>query len=225
MPRAFLFTNSRCKPEIKELINPHDYIIGVDGGINTLEEINLKPHIIIGDFDSAHIDNKFLLLNIKTITHEPEKDFTDTELALNYAIEEGFSPLIIVNSMQERIDHVLGVIASLRYLNNNNVNGLVIGDKQLFMILKKDNQFSLPINITISLIPLSDTVNGVTTKGLYYPLNNGLLSCDRALGISNVVSEEKVEIVLEEGELLFVVNFQEYQEVESLINSFGIRNK
>lgn len=220
MPRTFLFTNSRCKPEIKELINAQDYIIGVDGGINTLEEINLKPHIIIGDFDSAFTDNKYLSLNIKTITHEPEKDFTDTELALNYAIEQGFSPLIIVNSMQERIDHVLGVIASLRYLHNNNIKGLVLGDKQLFMILKKHNLFSLPINITISLIALSDTVNGVTTKGLYYPLNNGVMNCDRALGISNVVSSKEVEINLESGQLLLVINFQKYSQVEGLINSF-----
>jgi thiamine pyrophosphokinase len=97
MPRAVLFTNSRCKPEIKQLITSEDYIIAVDGGINTLEQINLKPHVIIGDFDSANSDNSFLALNIKTITHEPEKDFTDTELAINYAIEQGFTPIIIIN--------------------------------------------------------------------------------------------------------------------------------
>lgn len=219
MPRAFLFTNSFCSAEIKSLINSNDYIIGVDGGINTLDQINLEPHIIIGDFDSANRDNRFLNLNIKTITHEPEKDFTDTELALNYAVEKGFSPLIIINNMQDRIDHVLGVIASLRYLHNHNSKALVLGDKQLFMILNKQNLLPLPINLTISLIPLTRTVTGITTQGLYYPLNNEILSSDRARGISNVVCGEKVEISLEKGELLLVVNFQEFRQVEELLKS------
>ena len=60
MHRAVLFTNSLCKPEIKQVITSDDYIIAVDGGINTLEKINLEPHIIIGDFDSANSDNRFL---------------------------------------------------------------------------------------------------------------------------------------------------------------------
>ena len=221
MPRALLFTNSSCKPEIKQLISEEDYIIAVDGGINTLEKINLRPHVIIGDFDSANNDNSFLALNIKTITHEPEKDFTDTELAINYAIEKAFTPIIIINSMQERIDHVLGVIASLRYLNFHNHSGLVLGDKQLFMMLKKKNTFSLPTKTTISLIPLSHHVTGVSTQGLYYPLNDETLRSDRARGISNLVSQEQVEISLESGELLLVVNFQDFKDVEELIRNFA----
>ena len=220
MLRAFLFTNSHCQPEIKRLINSQDIIIGVDGGVNTLDTINLEPHIIIGDFDSAQSDNRFLTLNIKQITHHPEKDFTDTELAIDYAMEQRYSPLIIVNSMQKRLDHVLGVIASLRYLSSKGIKALILGDKQLFIILDKTNQFTLPINTIVSLIPLSDKVSGISTQGLYYPLLNGELTAIRARGVSNVVVEELVEISLEEGELLFVVNFKEYEEVGELVRSF-----
>ena len=220
MLRAFLFTNSNCQPEIKGLINHDDFIIGVDGGVNTLENINLEPNIIIGDFDSADMNNKYLTPDIKQITHQPEKDFTDTELAINYAVEQGFLPLIIVNSMQERIDHVLGVIASLRYLHKNGVKALILGDKQLFIILKQTNQFTLPLKSTVSLIPLSDKVSGINTQGLYYPLQNGELTSIRARGVSNVVVEERVEISIKHGDLLFVVNFKEYEEVADLIRCF-----
>jgi thiamine pyrophosphokinase len=87
-------------------------------------------------------------------------------------------------------------------------------------MLNKQNTFTLPINTTVSLIPLSENVKGITTKGLYYPLSGETLRCDRARGISNLVSDEKVEITMESGELLLVINFQEYQDVEELINRF-----
>ena len=220
MTRAFLFTNSLCNPEIKSLITTDDYIIGVDGGINTLDQINLQPDIIIGDFDSADLSNRYLALDIKQITHEPEKDFTDTELAINFAQEKAFSQLIIVNNMQERIDHVLGVIASLRHLHRAGVKAMILGDKQLFMILNKANEFTLPVKTTVSLIPLSDEVLGISTQGLYYPLNKEKLTCDRARGLSNEVSDSSVRITLSEGEILFVVNFREFEEVETLIKDF-----
>jgi len=217
MAKAYLFTNSLCNSSIKTLINDNDYIIGVDGGINTLDQINLQPHVIIGDFDSVDLDNRFLSLNIKKIVHEPEKDFTDTELAINYALEQKFSPLIIVNNMQDRIDHVLGVIASLRHLQRIGVEAMILGDKQLFMILKRSNKFNLPIKTTVSLIPLTNKVTGISTQGLYYPLSNEELTCDRARGVSNEVSEKIVEINLREGQLLFVVNFENYEEIKPLI--------
>lgn len=219
MLRTFLFTNSQCHSDIKKLIKPDDYIIGVDGGINTLEQINLEPNLIIGDFDSVDLDNKYLSQNIKQITHQPEKDFTDTELAVDYALEHNFQPIIIVNDMQQRIDHVLGVLASLRFLNMKNITSVVLGDKQLFYILKQKNHFQLTPGITLSLIPLSDVVSGITTKGLYYPLKNEDLVCDRARGVSNVVSKEKVEITFDRGELLMVVNFDEFLQVKEFINN------
>lgn len=221
MQRSFLFTNSQCQAEIKCLISDDDYIIGVDGGVNTLDQINLKPHLMIGDFDSANEDNRFLTQNIKQITHPPEKDFTDTELAVDYALEHKLYPIVIVNSMQERIDHVLGILASLRLLHKKNISSIVLGDKQLFLILNSNNKFLLLPGITLSLIPLSDLVSGITTTGLYYPLNNEDLTSDRARGVSNVVNNEVVEITVKSGELLLVINFSDYQQIKQFMDSIN----
>jgi thiamine pyrophosphokinase len=219
MSKSFLFTNSLCSEGIKYLITPDDYIIGVDGGINTLEIINLVPHIIIGDFDSVKQNNVFLTQNIQQITHPPEKDFTDTELAVNYAIEEKFSAIIIVNNMQDRIDHVLGVMASLRYLHRLNIPSLILGDKQLFIILKNKNSFYLPMNTTVSLIPLSDSAQGITTKGLYYRLIDEQLTSDRARGVSNLVTNEHIEITVNSGDLLLIINFNKFADIKKIIDS------
>lgn len=219
MKRAFLFTNSPCKIEIKEIITQEDYIVGVDGGINTLEKINLTPHVIIGDFDSADKNNRFLNTTIAKISHDPHKDYTDTELAINYVLDKKLDQIIIVNNMQERIDHVLGVLASLRRLHRKGIRACVIGDKQLFMILEQEVSLTLAKDSIISLIPLSDRVEGIFTKGLLYPLNNGTLLCDRALGVSNVVCEEQITIKHDSGELLLIVNYQEYNGIHRVINS------
>ncbi len=219
MIRTFLFTNSLCNAGIKELIKKNDYIIGVDGGINTLDQLDIKPNIIIGDFDSANLNNRYLLQSIKQITHPPEKDFTDTELAIDYALERHLSPIIIVNNMQDRIDHVFGIIASLKFLHTRKTSSAILGNKQLFIILKNINNFYLPINTIVSLIPLSDVVRGITTKGLYYPLVDEQLTSDRARGVSNLVTNENIEITVNTGELLLIINFNNFADIKDIINS------
>lgn len=219
MKKAFLFTNSPCKAEIKDILKPTDYIVGVDGGVNTLDKINLIPQIIIGDFDSANANNRFLNTTIEKVSHNPHKDYTDTELAISYVLNKGFDQIIIVNNMQERIDHVLGVLASLKWLHRQGIKAFVIGDNQLFMLLDKEVSLSLAVNTTISLIPLTESVEGIFTTGLIYPLNDGRLTGDRARGVSNEVCEEQVTIKHTSGELLLIVNYQNYKEIKEIVNN------
>ncbi|MGB8253344.1 MAG: hypothetical protein WCF08_09010, partial [Anaerolineaceae bacterium] len=60
-------------------------VIGVDGGTQYLLSINLQPHIIIGDMDSLPQTKlrQFEEQGTTVIRHPPEKDETDSELALN----------------------------------------------------------------------------------------------------------------------------------------------
>ncbi len=220
MARTFLFTNSQCDQGVKQVITPADYIIGVDGGINTLDSLNLVPNIIIGDFDSVNQSNKLLSQGILRISHPPEKDFTDTELAIEYALSQNFSSIIIVNDMQDRLDHVLGLIASLKHLKSKKCKSLILSNKQIMILLEKENNFTLPIDTTVSLIPLSDRAENITSSGLYYSLRNDILTNDRARGVSNIVCNNHVAISVGEGDLLFIINFNTFSEVVQLLSSY-----
>ena len=63
-------------------------IICCDGGARYFQYLRIKPDVIIGDMDS--IDPALLASystsGIKIIKYPAKKDFTDTELALDYAL-------------------------------------------------------------------------------------------------------------------------------------------
>ncbi len=57
---------------------------------------------------------------------------------------------------------------------------------------------------TLSLIPLSPAVQGVTTHGLRYPLNDELLLLGPGRGLSNVMTEPVAQVDVRSGLLLAV---------------------
>ncbi|MEZ4681631.1 MAG: hypothetical protein R2932_46205 [Caldilineaceae bacterium] len=57
---------------------------------------------------------------------------------------------------------------------------------------------------TISALPLSDTVTGITYTGMRYPLENHTLSLGSTRGISNEVIAEAATVHVTSGKLLIV---------------------
>ncbi len=65
-----------------------DYIVCADGGADVATQYGIRPDCVIGDFDSTNTNNR---LDCLYITLPSEKDLTDTEAAINHAIELGIS--------------------------------------------------------------------------------------------------------------------------------------
>jgi thiamine pyrophosphokinase len=57
---------------------------------------------------------------------------------------------------------------------------------------------------TVSLLPIGGAARGITTRGLYYPLDNAELRFERSRGVSNVISEPPAHVTVAEGLLLVV---------------------
>ena len=207
-----IFLVSFCTLEdicfLKTIYELNDILVGVDQGTKHLLESDLIPHFIIGDFDSFTLPTNFALKS-KIITLEKEKDYSDLEYALNNLpflldSELKFSDyeVIIINNMQGRIDHILSTLFLMKKRKNISIQSAT---QKIFFIDKKI-QISLPINTTISLIPMSHEVKNITTKGLYYPLCNESLFLHQSRGISNLSLESLVQIEFHDGELLCVIN-------------------
>lgn len=67
----------------------HPYVIGVDKGLEMLEQLDIEPDLIIGDFDSAndgirakYVTSPDAVVREKCVVLNPEKDFTDTHVAV-----------------------------------------------------------------------------------------------------------------------------------------------
>jgi len=187
-------------------INQFDYVIAADKGLQYADELNCKVDYILGDFDSVDKDllEKYKSRNVELITFPCEKDYTDTHLAIETAIEKGASQITILGAIGSRIDHTMSNIQTLKIALNldipcyimNESNKIYLANK--VVVIKKSEQFGT----YISLIPFSTSVTGLTLSGFHYPLKKYIMNQGLSVGISNEIVEEKGTIEFEEGILI-----------------------
>src|SRR5438552_1988013 len=87
-------------------------IVAADGGVRVAEHYNLRVNTVIGDMDSL-TDEQHQRLTEQQATilkHPAEKDETDLELALIWAVKQGANWLRLVGATGGRLDQILSNI-------------------------------------------------------------------------------------------------------------------
>jgi len=182
--------------------NKFDKIIAVDKGLDTLNNLQIVPNYIVGDFDSVNrkVLKQYENKNIPITYLKPEKDFTDTHMAIKLANEIGSKNITIIGAIGSRIDHSLANIHVLKEALDNNIKAkLVNGNNEIMLInketvIKKNGDFKY-----VSIIPLTSKTTGVTLKGFKYLLENATLNIGESIGISNEQIEDEASIKIKEG--------------------------
>ena len=82
-------------------------IYSADGGLRHLAPLGLTPDLLLGDFDSidSELFKSHKLRGVKIERYPPDKDFTDTELAVARATVDGYKHILIFGAFGARIDH------------------------------------------------------------------------------------------------------------------------
>jgi thiamine pyrophosphokinase len=207
-PRAVIFANGNLPdPEAaRALLLPDDILLAADGGIRHLLAFGLKPSIVIGDLDSVGEDDRRSLEESGThfIRHPRDKDETDLELALNYAVEAGHKRLLILGALGGRIDQTL---ANLSLLADPALAGLDLrlddGVEEAFFVRSECRVEGRPGEV-VSLIPWGVPAEGVTTTGLRWPLNGDTLIPYKTRGISNEMTSGIATVSIRSGLLCIV---------------------
>ncbi len=150
--------------------------------------------------DDHHLEEQ---LNI--IQARPEKDETDTELAVEWCLQNQFTTINLINSMQNRFDHCTGIISILENAFDKGVQIKVISAGQEIFFSQKEQPLDYNTGLTFSLCPVSDTVKGVKTENCVYPLNEETLYRTKTRGISNIIHSENAGICFESGKLLVII--------------------
>ena len=186
-----------------------DIIICADGGIKHLMNVDIPPHIIVGDFDSCDFDSVLktgILKDSEVIRHNPVKNDTDMQLCIDLAIEKGCRELVLFAALGGRVDHELSNIFHLKYMLDNGIKGCIYSHHNRVYITNSAISIRREEGFKLSIIPLTPSAKGVTLKGLLYPLENADLSQGTSLGISNEFRDEIAEIYVEDGVLLVFVS-------------------
>ena len=204
--RAVLFANGQARPGFEINLLPGDFLVAVDGGLHHLKRLGLTPDLLIGDLDSIDASEvaEILEAGIEVRRFPPAKDQSDLELALDYALTKGYTQIVVAYPFGDRVDHTLGNLSLLTRPDLAGKN-LSLDDGQVEARLL-DQSASLPTQPgdLVSLIAWGAPVEGITTRGLEYPLNNETLVPWQTRGISNVALTNLIEIDFVSGRLLMI---------------------
>ncbi len=179
----------------------NDLIIAADGGYSTLKKLNIKPDLVVGDFDSLGNVPE----NENIIKHPVKKDDTDTLLAVKIGLEKGYKTFVIYGAIGGRLDHTVATIQTATYLaENGGIAYIYDGNSTITAIKNSSINFSENAKGYVSVFALSGIAKGVTIKGLLYELNNAELTPSFPLGVSNEFTGKESEISITDGVLTII---------------------
>lgn len=187
----------------------YEYLVGADSGIEFLRANGIEPTHIVGDFDSTGKEALSFFeekQNIEIRRFNPHKDFTDTQLALDLALELGSGRVYILGCFGTRIDHVLANVRILRMALERGAecflcdarNRVRLTDRSI--TLQKQGQYGK----YVSLFALSGEVTGLTLKGFCYPLTDYTMKSEDSIGVSNEIKDREAQILFKSGKLVIV---------------------
>ncbi|AYO30103.1 MAG: thiamine pyrophosphokinae [Thermoanaerobacteraceae bacterium] len=190
----------------KKYVVGADIIICADSGVRHAFMMGITPDLVVGDMDSVVPEdlNRIKELGIEQETFAAEKDFTDTELALEKAYQRGATEAVILGGIGDRPDHSLANILLMVNFKKRGLEIRLAGENWEMFLIEGQVQISGKKGDLLSLIPLSREVSGIETRGLYYPLKNETIPMGTSRGISNVFLGDEVMVRTKKGLLLAV---------------------
>ncbi|MCL1951350.1 MAG: thiamine diphosphokinase [Oscillospiraceae bacterium] len=181
---------------------PGDFLIAADGGLEHLARWGLKPELLVGDMDSLGEAPE----GVPCKAYPREKDDTDLSLALDEAIALGYAHIIITGAWGGRPDHCVGSLQLLARAAKQDVSVTMLCGGFAATAITGGETLRCKGHGTVSVFAWGGQADGVTIRGLKYPLEGAILRDDTPLGVSNAIAGDGVygegEITLEHGVLL-----------------------
>jgi thiamine pyrophosphokinase len=209
--RAIIVANSNKSilNDLNSILCSDDLLIAADGGGRHCLEAGCAPQVIIGDLDSIAQSElqELVSLGTEVLTHPVRKNETDLELAIGYAMKKGVKEIIILSALGGRWDHTLGNIMLLASTRFEPARIRIIDHNQEIDLIRAGDIHVITGNPgdIVSLIPVHNTVVGVTTSGLEYKLNGNALVFGATLSLSNTLNSKQATVAIEEGLLICIV--------------------
>ena len=199
------------KASLESPIQENALVIAADSGYDNAKALGYAERcdFIVGDFDSTK--EKVFCSRAKIIRVPSEKDETDTQLAINTAIENGADELYIIGGLTGRLDHTLSNIYLLESLTNSGIYACICDGKNRVRYLKERSSLLIQKSEYkyFGLLPADREIKGVSIDGAKYPLKNAKLTRnDPSFAISNEVTENFAMVSTKKGGL-FVIESKE----------------
>jgi thiamine pyrophosphokinase len=184
----------------------YDRVIAADGGASLALRLGIVPNWVVGDLDSLTQADREILEGLGAVfyVYSPEKDDTDTQLALGLAQKEGADEIVVWGGAGDRIDHTLSNLFSAAGFVEQGI-AIRFEHPRVTVYLVCD-RLVVPgrVGDTVSLIALGNGAAGVSLDGFRYPLREAVLDYRRPYTVSNVIVEPDPSVRVTSGVLAVV---------------------
>lgn len=179
------------------------YIICADGGLKHAKPLGVEPDLIIGDSDSWFCDYPS---NAEVILYPPEKDFTDTNLCIDKAIERGFKNIVLIGALGGRTDHEFSHLCLLAYGLKRGVKIKIADRYNEIWLESKPFKLKRGSRRFVSFFPFGGVVEGFSVRGLKYETENMCLRFDEVRASSNEFGDSDIaEVDFKSGTLVVML--------------------
>lgn len=203
--KAVIFCNGEIRDYewVKKRSFDNVLVICADGGLRHTRTIGVKPDIIIGDNDSWETEYSD---SAEVFIYPPKKDFTDTQLCVDCAIERGCDEIEIIGGFGGRHDHEYSHYCLMAYaldmgirLKMTDERNVIYMEDKPFVLKKSGHKY-------VSFFPYGGDVEGFSVKGLEYEADNMTLRCGLVQASSNEFADcETVQVDFKSGRLLVML--------------------
>jgi thiamine pyrophosphokinase len=208
--RAVIFANGAFSSteQARHVLRHNDVLIAADGGVHNCRTLGLWPSVVIGDLDSlSNSDQEALVAHgIQIIAYPRDKNQTDLELALIYAVQIGVEEIVLFGMIGGRLDQTIANLLLLSREEWGTIRLMAIDAPDTIYLLRDSDRIIVQgkLGDIVSLVPLSPKVTGVTTRGLRWPLERASLQFGSTLSLSNELADATAEVHVGHGKLLLI---------------------
>ncbi len=202
--KAFIYTGGQINPQnITEHPKGDDLVIAADSGYHNALSLGETVQLLLGDFDSigdAKIPDKIEQLKVPA-----EKDFTDTQLAVETALKRGANEIVIIGGLDGRLDHTLSNLSILEDLSKKNIHAVITDGRNRVRFLSSTSTLIARSGFRyLSLLCLSQKAKGVSIEGCKYPLKNATITRDFQYAVSNELTGNCALVSVKKGDLYII---------------------
>lgn len=178
-------------------------IMSADGGIKHLNALDIVPDVVIADFDSS--ENCYQD-GVEVIKHPTRKDFTDTHLCIDYAIEKGCDEIVLYGATGGRLDHEFSHYCLMAYGLSKGVKIMLCDECNDIWMEKSSFTINRGKRKYVSFFPYGSDIERFTVRGLKYEAENMYLSCSNVQASSNeFINNDIAEISFDKGILIVML--------------------
>ncbi|MBP3361458.1 MAG: thiamine diphosphokinase [Clostridia bacterium] len=198
--RVIIIAGGSFEPCLEIL--PEDFVICADSGFDSALKYGIHTNLLVGDMDSLKTDAGCMK---DKIVFPVRKDYTDSEIAVKHALSMHPDEIILLGAVGTRLDHSVGNIFLLKQIHDAGADGCIADRHNRVYYYKDSFEIRDRCGATVSLIPLSSAIEGITTYGLDYSLSSETLYFGATRGLSNKVTEGIAGYTSKRGEGLLII--------------------